>query len=164
MEENMDDREHALFYRSPAGQWDEALPVGNGRLGAMIFGDPREERIQLNEDSLWHGGPRDRHNPDALSNLPEIRRLIFQGNPREAERLASMALTAIPETQRHYVPLGDLFLHFEHAEEIERYERRLDLSDAVVRVSYTAGGSIWANKMVGDPRLSGKGEIKRQIV
>lgn len=141
MEENKGDREHALFYRSPAGQWDEALPVGNGRLGAMIFGDPREERIQLNEDSLWHGGPRDRHNPDALSNLPEIRRLIFEGKPREAERLASMALTAIPETQRHYVPLGDLFLHFEHAEEIERYERRLDLSDAVVRVSYTAGGT-----------------------
>ncbi|WP_336789611.1 glycoside hydrolase family 95 protein [Paenibacillus sp. MMO-177] len=131
--------EDTLLYHTPAGQWDEALPIGNGRLGAMIFGDPIAERMQLNEDSLWYGGPRDRHNPDALPNLAEIRKLILEGKLREAERLASMALTAIPETQRHYVPLGDLFLQFEHAGEIENYERRLDLSEAIVRVSYRAG-------------------------
>ena len=99
-----------LFYRTPASRWEEALPIGNGRLGAMVFGDPISERLQLNEDSLWYGGPRDRHNPDALKHLPDIRRLIFAGKLREAERLASLALTAVPETQRHYVPLGDLFL------------------------------------------------------
>ncbi|MGO4272651.1 glycoside hydrolase N-terminal domain-containing protein, partial [Paenibacillus sp. TAF58] len=92
-----------LFFRSPAKHWDEAFPIGNGRLGAMIFGGPFSERLQLNEDSLWYGGPRDRHNPDALAHLPEIRRLIFEGKLKEAESLASLALTAIPETQRHYV-------------------------------------------------------------
>ncbi|WP_372631118.1 glycoside hydrolase N-terminal domain-containing protein [Cohnella sp.] len=139
--------EDRLIYRSPARQWDEALPIGNGRLGAMIFGDPRAERVQLNEDSLWHGGARDRHNPDALANLPEIRRLVLEGRLREAERLAAMALTAIPETQRHYVPLGDLFLNFEHAADIADYERQLDLSEAVVRISYTAGGARYGREI-----------------
>ncbi|NIK72085.1 glycoside hydrolase family 95 protein [Paenibacillus sp. BK720] len=139
MLENNREYEDTLLYHTPAGKWEEALPIGNGRLGAMIFGDPQAERMQLNEDSLWYGGPRDRHNPDALPNLAEIRKLIFEGKLREAERLASMALTAIPETQRHYVPLGDLFLQFEHAGEIENYERRLDLSEAIARVSYRAG-------------------------
>nr|WP_254450469.1 glycoside hydrolase family 95 protein [Cohnella herbarum] len=139
MQEQTPEYEDSLIYRSPARQWEEALPIGNGRLGAMIFGDPCAERMQLNEDSLWHGGPRDRHNPDALSNLPEIRRLIFEGKLQEAERLTSLALTAIPETQRHYVPLCDLLLNFDHVTEITDYERRLDLSEAVVRISYTAG-------------------------
>lgn len=132
--------DNRLFFRSPALQWEEALPIGNGRLGAMVFGGPRAERLQLNEDSLWHGGPRDRHNPDAREHLPEIRRLIFEGRLHEAERLASLALTAIPETQRHYVPLGDLFLNFEHAanHEILEYERELDLSQALVNISYKA--------------------------
>ncbi len=139
--------EDRLIYRSPARQWEEALPIGNGRLGAMIFGEPRAERVQLNEDSLWHGGARDRHNPDALANLPEIRRLVLEGRLREAERLAAMALTAIPETQRHYVPLGDLFLNFEHDADIADYERQLDLSEAVVRISYTAGGARYGREI-----------------
>ncbi|WP_201002202.1 glycosyl hydrolase family 95 catalytic domain-containing protein [Paenibacillus glycanilyticus] len=147
MPENNREHEDTLLYYSPAKQWEEALPIGNGRLGAMIFGDPRAERVQLNEDSLWYGGPRDRHNPDALPNLAEIRKLIFEGKLQEAERLATMALTAIPESQRHYVPLGDLFLQFEHAGEIRNYERRLDLSEAIVHVSYTAGGTKFAREI-----------------
>lgn len=139
--------EEKLLYHSPARDWDEALPIGNGRLGAMVFGDPISERVQLNEDSLWHGGPRDRNNPDALAHLPEIRRLILEGRPQEAERLASLALTAIPETQRHYVPLGDLYLRFEHGKEITEYERSLDLSEAVVRISYQAGGVTFKREL-----------------
>ncbi|TFE27487.1 glycosyl hydrolase family 95 catalytic domain-containing protein [Cohnella luojiensis] len=141
MHKQHSDNKDRLFYRSPALQWEEAFPIGNGRLGAMVFGDACSERLQLNEDSLWHGGPRDRHNPDALAHLPEIRRLIFEGKLKEAERLASLGLTAIPETQRHYVPLGDLFLNFEYEadREIMDYERELDLSEAVVRISYKAG-------------------------
>lgn len=129
-----------LYYRKPAARWDEALPVGNGQLGAMIFGDPVSERMQLNEDSLWYGGPRDRHNPDALNHLTDIRRLIFEGRLKEAERLAALALTGIPETQRHYVALGDLFLRFAIDEsQVTNYERELDLSEAIVRVTYRVG-------------------------
>ena len=138
-----------LFFRSPAKHWDEAFPIGNGRLGAMIFGGPCSERLQLNEDSLWYGGPRDRHNPDALVHLPEIRRLIFEGKLKEAESLASLALTAIPETQRHYVPLGDLFLHFQTLDDnqVIDYERELDLSEAVVSISFKAGKVQYRRKI-----------------
>ncbi|MDQ0886336.1 alpha-L-fucosidase 2 [Paenibacillus sp. V4I9] len=138
-----------LFFRSPAKHWDEAFPIGNGRLGAMIFGGPCSERLQLNEDSLWYGGPRDRHNPDALVHLPEIRHLIFEGKLKEAESLASLALTAIPETQRHYVPLGDLFLHFQTLDDnqVINYERELDLSEAVVSISFKAGKVHYRRKI-----------------
>jgi alpha-L-fucosidase 2 len=138
-----------LFFRSPAKHWDEAFPIGNGRLGAMIFGGPCSERLQLNEDSLWYGGSRDRHNPDALAHLPEIRRLIFEGKLKEAESLASLALTAIPETQRHYVPLGDLFLHFQTLDDnqVIDYERELDLSEAVVSISFKAGKVHYRRKI-----------------
>jgi alpha-L-fucosidase 2 len=138
-----------LFFRSPAKHWDEAFPIGNGRLGAMIFGGTCSERLQLNEDSLWYGGPRDRHNPDALVHLPEIRRLIFEGKLKEAESLASLALTAIPETQRHYVPLGDLFLHFQTLDDnqVIDYERELDLSEAVVSISFKAGKVHYRRKI-----------------
>ncbi|WP_312876149.1 glycoside hydrolase family 95 protein [Paenibacillus alginolyticus] len=138
-----------LFFRSPAKHWDEAFPIGNGRLGAMIFGGPCSERLQLNEDSLWYGGPRDRHNPNALVHLPEIRSLIFEGKLKEAESLASLALTAIPETQRHYVPLGDLFLHFQTLDDnqVIDYERELDLSEAVVSISFKAGKVHYRRKI-----------------
>lgn len=68
-----------LWFNKPANKWDEALPIGNGRLGAMVFGSLDQERLQLNEDSLWFGGPTDRNNPDALSNLPAIRKLLLEG-------------------------------------------------------------------------------------
>src|SRR5690554_3500470 len=85
-------RDLRLWYTRPADPraWVEALPIGNGRLGGMVFGGVRVEHIQLNEDSVWYGGPRDRNNPDALQYLPEIRRLILSGRPAEAERLATL--------------------------------------------------------------------------
>ena len=83
----MDRLSDILWYETPAANWDEALPVGNGRLGGMIFGKPDDELIQLNEDSIWSGGFRKRNNPKAYPNLEKIRKLIRDGKPGEAERL-----------------------------------------------------------------------------
>ncbi|MBB3113698.1 alpha-L-fucosidase 2 [Paenibacillus phyllosphaerae] len=137
-----------LSYDHPAKEWNEALPIGNGRLGGMVFGQPIAERIQLNEDSVWYGGPRDRNNPDTLEHLPEIRKLIFEGKLKEAERLALLAMSGLPETQRHYLPLGDLTLNFDHTSgEVKDYGRRLDLEEATVRVSYEAGGVTYTREI-----------------
>ena len=130
-----------IWFDKPADKWDEALPIGNGRLGAMVFGGMGRERIQLNEDSLWFGGPTDRNNPDALANLPAIREMLQGGRLNEAHRLAAMALSGVPESQRHYMPLGDLQLTLhEVIGEIAEYERELDLKRGVVKVSYSMGG------------------------
>lgn len=129
-----------LYYEKPAKVWVEALPIGNGRLGGMVFGRTDQERIQLNEDSVWYGGPRDRNNPDALKNLPKIRRLITEGKLTEAEELGKLAFTGIPESQRHYEPLGDLFLNFNTPRNgVTDYERILDLEEGIVHVNYTIG-------------------------
>src|SRR5579859_2282367 len=117
-----------LWYEQPARQWIEALPVGNGRLGAMVFGRIDIERIQLNEDSIWYGGPRDRVNPDALEHLPEVRRLLFAGQPRAAELLARGAMLGTPCRQNPYQPLGDLELRFFGRQgEATDYQRDLGL-------------------------------------
>ncbi|SFB25868.1 alpha-L-fucosidase 2 [Cohnella sp. OV330] len=130
-----------LWYRQPAKDWNEALPIGNGRLGAMIFGGAGDELLQLNEDSLWYGGPRDRNNPDALPNLPRIRELIMAGRLREAEDLALMALTGVPESQRHYLPLGDLELQSAASGDlVEQYERELNLDCGLYAASYLQEG------------------------
>lgn len=133
-----------LYYTQPANDWNEALPIGNGRMGAMIFGDPIHERCELNEDSLWYGGPRDRNNPDAAKVLPEIRRLIFAGKPKEAERLAVLGLSGLPETQRHYEPLGRLLLDFDDMQQahITSYQRSLDLQRAIVTTSFRHRGVL----------------------
>lgn len=122
-------------------EWNEALPVGNGRLGGMIFGYPSHEEIQLNEDSIWYGGPRDRHNPDALKNLDRMRQLLRQGKTADAEELAALALSGTPETQRHYEPLGNLFIKMDkNSNDVQDYHRELDLDTAISRVSYTNAG------------------------
>ena len=146
---------HAISFSSPAKTWEEALPVGNGRLGGMVFGLPNTERIQLNEDSVWYGGPQDRNNPSALENLPKIRKLILEGKISEASELCTFALSGIPEESRHYEPLGNLYIEFEGNEtEFSDYSRELHLSTATVTtltattatVSDTLnipGGKIW---------------------
>ncbi|HEU5078462.1 MAG TPA: glycoside hydrolase family 95 protein [Opitutaceae bacterium] len=112
----MSSSEHHLSFDRPAGDdWTAALPIGNGRLGAMVFGNVEHERIPLNEDSLWSGGPRDRINPDAAAAVPEIRRLLSAGRIAEAEALAHAALAGIPDSMRCYEPLADVLLEFTHA-------------------------------------------------
>ncbi|HEY8483328.1 MAG TPA: glycoside hydrolase family 95 protein, partial [Longimicrobiales bacterium] len=125
-----------LWYRRPAREWVEALPVGNGRLGAMIFGTIGRERLQLNEDTLWSGGPKDWNNPGAREVLPEVRRLIAEGKYVEADQLSKKMMG--PYTQS-YLPLGDLYLTFEHGDVGRSYRRSLDLGSAVVTVTYRVG-------------------------
>lgn len=86
-----------LWYERPAKDWNSALPLGNGFMGAMCFGGNIADRFQLNADSLWHGGFCDRVNPDAKRNIPEVRRLIAAGKISEAERLANLAMAAVPD-------------------------------------------------------------------
>ena len=95
-----------LWYRQPAVAWTEALPVGNGRLGAMVFGGTTRERLQLNEDTLWTGGPYDPVNPTARGALPEVRRLIDTGKFAEAQVLANAQVMGVPKTQMAYQPVG----------------------------------------------------------
>ena len=135
-----DDRPQVLWYSKPAATWNEALPIGNGRLGAMIFGGVTSERLALNEDSMWYGGPRDRNNPDALRNLPQVRSLLRSGNIPEAERLAMMAMAGVPENQRHYEPFADLTIQMDHGPDATRYRRELDISRAVAGVGYSVDG------------------------
>jgi alpha-L-fucosidase 2 len=131
-----------LWYTEPANprDWNEALPIGNGSLGGMVFGGVKTENIQLNEDTLWYGGPRDRTNPDALRNLSKIRELLFEGKLKEAEKLSLFAQSGTPESPRHYESLGDLHINFETSDEdIKNYRRELDIEKAVVTISYTIG-------------------------
>ncbi len=120
-----------LWYKKEATCWDEALPLGNGRMGAMVFGDPVNERIQLNEESIWYGGPVDRNNPDAAKKLPMIRELILSGKISEAERLMKYSLSGCPESQHPYQSLGDIHMHFYGIDDVRGYERSLDLETAV---------------------------------
>ncbi len=129
-----------LWYRQPAAKWTEALPIGNGRLGAMIFGGVDREQLQLNEGTLWAGGPYDPNNTNALRSLPEVRRLIFAGEYAAADRLVGSNLMAVPLRQMPYQTLGDLFLDFGTNATAENYRRDLDLDTAVATVNYTQDG------------------------
>ena len=130
----------SLWYRRPAVQWTEALPIGNGRLGGMIFGGIDGERIQLNEATLWAGGPYDPNNADSATLLPEARRLIFAGKYSEANSLVGSRMMARPIGQMQYQTLGDLILQFPETKEVKNYRRDLNLDTAIATTSYTAGG------------------------
>ncbi|WP_419874543.1 glycosyl hydrolase family 95 catalytic domain-containing protein [Candidatus Pristimantibacillus sp. PTI5] len=127
-----------LHYGKPATFWTEALPVGNGRLGAVVFGGTDLERIQLNEDTLWSGGPRDWNNPRAKEALPEIRKLVSEGRHEEAEALSKASMMG-PYTQT-YMPFGDLHIRFYHGNIVSGYRRELDLAGGAVRTAYRVGG------------------------
>lgn len=129
-----------LWYRQPAQKWTEALPVGNGRLGAMLFGGVFDERVQFNEDTLWTGCPHDYANSNALSQLPVIRQLLADGKVKEADALAKAQFLGDPPRQKAYQPFGDLHLHFFGQGEPTDYRRELDLDSAIASVSYRIGG------------------------
>ncbi len=135
-----------LWYDKPAGQWTEALPVGNGRLGAMVFGKTDTERLQFNEDTLWNGGPHDYAHEGAKDVLSEIRRLLFEGKQREAEKLAMEKFMSVPLRQRAYQPFGDVLLDFGH-EEVQDYRRGLDLERAVAWTEYKSGGVTYKREV-----------------
>jgi alpha-L-fucosidase 2 len=133
------DHTHLLWYRQPAGQWNEALPIGNGRMGAMVFGGLQSERLQLNEDTVWAGEKRDRNNPMGAQNLAEVRRLLFAGKPKEAEELAEKTLIATPKRMPPYQPLGDLLIRFSGQPLASAYRRELDIDSGIVRITYRSG-------------------------
>ena len=132
--------ETLLSYKQPAEDFNSALPVGNGRIGGMIYGRAENELIGLNEDSVWSGGLRNRINPDAKGALAEVRRLIFEGDIPAAEKLAFEKMQGVTPNMRHYMPLGDLSIHCNISGKPKDYSRTLDLSSAVAGVSFTAGG------------------------
>ncbi|SMO54243.1 alpha-L-fucosidase 2 [Fodinibius sediminis] len=131
-----------LWYESPARAWTEALPVGNGSLGGMIFGGIDRERIQLNEESVWTGHPIDRGNPEARAHLDSVRQLLFAGEYTEAERLAQEKIMGrrLEQGEHTYQTLGNLYLNFPGASKTEDYRRALDLSTAVASVHYEQEG------------------------
>jgi len=136
-----------LWYRRPVRKWDCALPLGNGRLGAMVFGGIARERIQLNEDTLWAGFPQDETNPQALAALPEVRRLLFEGRPEEALALADKTMLATTRSVPPYQPLGDLWLAFGGVGEAADYRLDLDLDEAVARVSFRSGDAHYEREV-----------------
>ncbi len=137
-----------LWYRQPAADWNEALPVGNGRLGAMVFGGPDHERLQLNEETVWAGSPVDNNNPGALENLPAIRRALFEGRYAEASALAEKHLLGTPPRIRSYQPLGDLLLDLENARPGDGYERDLDIRDGIALVVCETGDGARVERQV----------------
>jgi alpha-L-fucosidase 2 len=140
-----------LWYRHPARQWVQALAIGNGRLGAMVFGGVNQERLQLNEDTLWAGGPYDPVNPEACGALPEVRQLIFDGKYREADRLIGSKVMAKPLRQMPYQTVGDLLLDFPSATTVENYRRELNLDTATASVSYTSDGVRYTRELFSSP-------------
>ncbi len=132
-----------LWFDGPAAQWMEALPLGNGSLGGMVFGGIAKEQIQFNEDTLWTGIPHDYSNARASESLPEIRRLLFAGKQLEADRLAGRNFMSLPLRQERYQPFGDLWLEFEGPEDVSSYERSLDLDKALASVTYQRNGTTF---------------------
>jgi alpha-L-fucosidase 2 len=133
--------------RQAAAEWVRALPLGNGRLGAMVFGGIVHERLQLNEDTLWAGRPYDPVNPDARNALPEVRRLLVERSYREAARLVDAKVMSKPLAQMPYQTVGDLALTFPEVHSVENYRRELDLATATAHVSYTSGGVTFSREL-----------------
>jgi len=140
-------QERVLRYDKPAQSWNEALPIGSGCLGAMIFGGVPRERIQFNEDTLWKGGPHDYAHPGAAESLAEIRGLLFAGKPREAEALAMERFMSLPLGQMPYQPFGDLLFDFPGHEAFTDYERSLDIGQALGAVRYKVGGTLFTREV-----------------
>ncbi|MET0654643.1 MAG: glycoside hydrolase family 95 protein [Pseudoxanthomonas sp.] len=140
-----------LWYRQPAKLWVEALPVGNGRLGAMVYGGVGKERLQLNEDTLYAGGPYQAINADALRTLPRVRALIFAGEYAEAEKLANEGMISRPVKQMPYQPLGNLWLDFDGMDDVRRYSRELDLDAAIARTRFLVDGVAHTREVFVSP-------------
>jgi alpha-L-fucosidase 2 len=136
-----------LWYRSPASVWEEALPVGNGRLGAMVFGKYGEERIQLNEDTYWSGGPYSTVVKGGYKYLPEIQKNIFEGNPVKAHRLFGRYLMGYPVEQQKYQALANLIISLKNEKEVKDYKRWLDLKTGIATVQYTINGVTYLREV-----------------
>ena len=130
-----------LWYSQPATQWTEALPIGNGSMGAMAFGGKNEDLIQFNHDTLWTGQPIDYQHENASEVLPQIRQLLFDGKQKEAEVLAQERFMSDPMRQNAYQPMGNIILEFEDQDNMTDYKRWLDLNTATASVQYNINGN-----------------------
>ncbi len=133
------DQKMVLWYRQPGEEWLEAMPLGNGIMGAMVFGGVQRERIALNEGTFWSGRPHDYNNPEAIKYFPQIRDLVFAGKFQEAEKMADEHFYGIPAAQQAFQPLGDLLLTFGDGDKVEDYRRELDMETGVARIGYRTG-------------------------
>ncbi len=138
---------NVLWYATSAANWNEALPIGNGRLGAMVFGGLNDERLQLNEDSVWAGQKMDRVNPAAAQAVPEVRRLLFAGKFAEAEALADKAIISLPRRMPAYQALGDLLIQFKLSGDFVDYRRELDLDEAIARVRFRGADDVFTREV-----------------
>jgi alpha-L-fucosidase 2 len=137
-EKKAEPSDQRLWYKAPAADFNQALPIGNGRLGAMVFGGTQHEILQLNEDTLWSGKPRDWNNPHARQVLPQVRKAVLEAaDYHAADRLCKEMQGPFNES---YQPMADLHLRFDHSAEVVRYSRDLDLDTAIASVSYSADG------------------------
>ncbi|HEX5026284.1 MAG TPA: glycoside hydrolase family 95 protein [Agriterribacter sp.] len=130
-----------LWYKSPAKKWTDAMPVGNGRLGAMVFGKYDQERIQLNEESIWAGSQLNNNNPEAAAHLPQIQQALFNGEYKKALDLSTKYLVGTPPRVRSYQPLGNLFIHYQWQGAVEQYRRSLTLNTGIAKTEYTVDGN-----------------------
>lgn len=138
-----------LWYSTPSDKtWENALPVGNGRLGAMVYGNVPRETIQLNEHTVWSGSPNRNDNPDALAALPEVRKLIFDGKQKEAEQLANKAMISKKSQGQMFQPVGNLNLMFDGHENYTNYYRELDIERAVAKTAYTVDGVTYTREVL----------------
>ncbi len=166
--ENNKKQELLLWYNEPAADWNQALPLGNGRLGCMIFGEPETEHLQLNEESVWSGGPIERANPEALEYLNEVRELLFKGEYAKADKLAQEKIMGKRVGGHTYQTLGDLFIRFEGIGKTDNYKRSLDLNTAVSSVEFQSGETKYSREIFASSpdevivvklSSSGKGKI-----
>jgi alpha-L-fucosidase 2 len=140
-------RETVLWYRQPAQRWPDGLPLGNGLIGAVVFGGVSHERIALNESTFWSGRPHDYNNPEALTYFPRIRDLVFAGKFQEAEKMVDEHFYGVPAAQQAYQPLGDLLLSFEGTGDAGDYRRELDMQTGIAKVTYRTGDVLFTREV-----------------
>ena len=142
------DKDLKLWYKKPAAVWEEALPIGNGRLGAMVFGAPAVDHIQFNEETLWTGEPHDYSHQGAWKYLGEIRDLLWAGSQKEAENLAFKEFMSVPVRQQKYQPFGDMWISFPGHLKVENYNRELDISNALCKTTYLIGDTLFSREYI----------------
>jgi alpha-L-fucosidase 2 len=139
-------KDYTLWYNQPASIWEEALPIGNGRMGAMIFGNPFHECIQINEESLWAGEPLNSNNPKAAQNLDKIRELILNHDYSAAYKLSAESMVGTPPCVRSYQPLGNILLDYA-IQDTAQYTRQLNLNQGICTTLFQADGSNYKQEV-----------------
>src|ERR1035437_6650511 len=140
-------RDMVLWYKQPGVQWLDGMPIGNGYMGAMVFGRIQKERIALNESTFWSGFPHDYTNPEGYKYFPDIRDLVFEGKYKEAEKVVNEHFYGIPANQQAYQPIGDLLLNFKNSENVTGYYRELDMETGIAKITYKDGDAKFTREI-----------------